>query len=81
VRWVLHLEPIRRPAAAIWRVLSLAHNAFQSELAGRAEYGLAIVLDVVIEPNAMANPLQNGLAAKIVAVQLNQIERVDSVAS
>jgi hypothetical protein len=51
-----------------------------------AEYGLAIALDVVIEPDAMANPLQNGgqrgladferLAAEIVAVQLNQVESV-----
>jgi hypothetical protein len=56
-----------------------------------AEYGLAIALDVVIEPNAMANPRQNGgqrglgdferVAAEIVAVQLDEVEGVQEHAA
>jgi hypothetical protein len=50
------------------------------------EYGRAVVLDVVIEPNAMANPGQDRgqrrladferAAAEIVAVQFNQVEGI-----
>jgi hypothetical protein len=88
---VLHLEPVGRAAAAIWRVLPLAHNAFKPELAGVAENLGAVALDVVIEPNAMTNPGQDGgqrgladferLAAEIVAVELNQIEGVQEHAA
>jgi hypothetical protein len=50
MRRVLHLEPIRRTAGAIGRVLPLAHNAFEPELAGVCEHGRAVlVLDVLIE--------------------------------
>ena len=59
---------------------------FQPELAGVLEHGRAVFLDVVIEPNATVSPghdiRQRGLAhleriaAKVIAVQLNQIEGV-----
>ncbi len=50
MRRVLHLEPIRRTAGAIGRVLPLAHNSFEPELAGVCEHSRAVlVLDVLIE--------------------------------
>jgi hypothetical protein len=50
---VLHLEPVERTAGAIRRALALRHDAFQPKLARMPEYGLAVFLDVVIEPDAM----------------------------
>ena len=67
-------------------MIVLRDDAFEPELAGVAEHGLAVALDVVIEPNAMASSNQDGgqrrladverVAAAIVAVQLNQVEGI-----
>jgi hypothetical protein len=67
-------------------LIVLRDDAFEPELAGVAEHGLAVALDVVIEPNAMASSNQDGgqrrladverVAAVIVAVQLNQVEGI-----
>ena len=47
-RQVLHLEPIRRAAGAIHRVLALRHDAFESHLAGVGEDGRAVALNMLL---------------------------------
>src|SRR5262249_34792318 len=52
---VLHLEPVGRAATTVGRVLPLAHDAFEAELAGMGEDSRAVALDVLIEPDAGAS--------------------------
>src|SRR5262249_24842294 len=49
---VLHFEPIRRAAGTISGVLAVRDNAFKPKLAGMDEYGRAVALDMLIEPDA-----------------------------
>src|SRR5262249_51675223 len=53
-RRVLHLEPIRRAAGAIDRVLALRDDAFETKLAGVGEDSRAVALDMLVEPDAGA---------------------------
>ena len=73
-RRVLHLEPIRRAAGAIYRVLALRHDAFKSH-AGVGEHGRAVAFHVLVEPDAGASlghdRCERGLAddrAQVVAI-------------
>jgi len=85
-RRVLHLEPIRRAAGAIYRVLALRHDAFKSH-AGVGEHGRAVAFHVLVEAQAKASFGQHtskrGLAhfqritPQVVAVQLDQVESVE----
>src|SRR5262249_42125281 len=78
-RQVLHLEPIRRAAGAIHRVLTLRHDAFESHLAGVGEDGRAVALDMLVETQAKASFGQHtskrGLAH--FPIQLDQVESVE----
>src|SRR5262245_65619452 len=53
-RRVLELEPIRRSAGTIDRVLALRHNVFESHLAGVGEDGRAVAFHVLVEAQAKA---------------------------
>src|SRR5436190_20731861 len=87
---VLHLEPIGRAAGTVWRILPLRDNAFEAELAGVPEYGLAVAFHVLIESDAYADlgqdDLKRGLPTfkrmtpEIVAVKFDQIECVKEYA-
>jgi hypothetical protein len=54
-RRVLELEPIRRSAGTIDRVLALRHNVFESHLAGVGEDGRAVAFHVLVEAQAKAS--------------------------
>ena len=68
------------------RVLALRHNAFEAKLAGMGEDCRTVALDMFVEPNAGAgfghDRCERGLAdfkrivPQVVAVQLDQVERV-----
>jgi hypothetical protein len=83
---VLHLEPVGRAAGAVGRVLPLGDDALQAELAGVAEDGLAVALDVLVPSQARPHLDQQGsqrgladierLSPEIVAVQFDQVESV-----
>src|SRR5262249_58542091 len=85
-RRVLHLEPVRRVAGAIHRVLALRHDAFESHLAGVGEDGRAVAFHVLVEAQAKASFGQHtpkrGLAhfqritPHVVAIQLDEVESV-----
>src|ERR1700737_1582394 len=49
---VLALDPVRRAARPVARVLPLRHNAFEPELAGMVEHERAILLHVLIQQDA-----------------------------
>src|SRR5262245_44650008 len=57
---VLHVEPGRAAPEAAGRVLPLRNDAFQAELAGVAEGGLAVALDVLVPAQARPHLDQQG---------------------
>jgi len=83
---VLHFQPIGRAARTIGRLFPLRDNAFETELAGVAKYGLAVALYVLIESDASRSLGQDhhkrGLAAlqritaEVVTVQFDQVEGI-----
>src|SRR5262245_9749488 len=54
------LDPVGRAAGAVGRRLALRHDAFQAELAGVAEDGLAVALDVFVPSQAGPHLDQQG---------------------
>jgi hypothetical protein len=84
---VLHLEPVRRAAGAVGRVLPLRDDAFQPHPAGVVEHGLTVIeFQMLVVPDAHAGLGQDRrerglahhkrIAAQIVPIQLDQVEGV-----
>src|SRR4029077_20465641 len=51
-------------AGTIGRVLALRDNAFETELAGLAKYGLAVAFHVLVKSDASPGPGQDHLALR-----------------
>jgi uncharacterized protein YjbI with pentapeptide repeats len=78
---VLHLEPIGRAAGTVDRVLPLRDDAFEAQLAGMGEDGLAVAFDMLGEPDAGAalghDRCERGLAdLKRIAAQTKLYDRL-----
>jgi hypothetical protein len=89
--WVLALDPVRRAAGPVARVLALRHDTLKTQLAGVREHQRAVrVVEVLVEAQARRRApqqaRQSGLAHRervapqILAVQLDQVEGIEEYA-
>src|SRR5204863_4296801 len=84
---IFRLDPVRRAAGTIRRIAALRDDAFKPKLAGMREHGRAIVLNILVQPQARGRTCdhagERGLshlerfAPKILAIELHEVERVE----